>query len=354
MTNPFAPIYDELRKPYFSEKKGDGNLANNYPPYDKVTRGDVIAGALGQDQEGGKKKKKTKTESWRDQLGEVFIDKEDGTEKLDVRKGIKNKIEIMPTIKTEQVSGSSIKMKPVSGLGGGVPVYPKGKEPKATGAKLPTLQSAGYEPEGEVIDEQEYTINRVDVRGNTKAYQNAVAGMKNKVTGKPMYKPGTGVTSQFKLADSFDPEFIDDTNKAIKRIMEAMGSKCEEDDEDENEEDEEKNGNKMNKMKKGKKMEKEDEGEKEQYEESMMTSAEKMKEKRLKDKYDSSGMKSSMKKQYGSKRGEQIYFATIRKKAMESLDPSVSQWVNEMSCGTKPSKKKSKLDKVTEEVLKKF
>ena len=42
------------------EGKGDGNLANNYPPYDKVTRGDVIAGALDRDQEGGKKKKKVK------------------------------------------------------------------------------------------------------------------------------------------------------------------------------------------------------------------------------------------------------------------------------------------------------
>jgi LysM repeat protein len=45
-----------------NEKKGcyeegnDGNLANNYPPYDKVTRGDVIAGRLGKDQMGGKKK----------------------------------------------------------------------------------------------------------------------------------------------------------------------------------------------------------------------------------------------------------------------------------------------------------
>lgn len=39
------------------EKKGDGNLANNYPPYDKVTRGDIIAGATGKDQMGGKKKK---------------------------------------------------------------------------------------------------------------------------------------------------------------------------------------------------------------------------------------------------------------------------------------------------------
>ena len=37
------------------EKKGDGNLANNYPPYDKVTRADIIAGAKGEDQMGGKK-----------------------------------------------------------------------------------------------------------------------------------------------------------------------------------------------------------------------------------------------------------------------------------------------------------
>ncbi len=44
------------------EGKGDGNLANNYPPYDKVTRGDVIAGALGKDQKGGKKIKKVKEE----------------------------------------------------------------------------------------------------------------------------------------------------------------------------------------------------------------------------------------------------------------------------------------------------
>jgi hypothetical protein len=39
------------------EGKGDGNLANNYPPYGEVTRGDVIAGRLGKDQMGGKAKK---------------------------------------------------------------------------------------------------------------------------------------------------------------------------------------------------------------------------------------------------------------------------------------------------------
>lgn len=32
----------------------DGNLANNAKPYDKVTRGDVIAGRLGKDEQGGK------------------------------------------------------------------------------------------------------------------------------------------------------------------------------------------------------------------------------------------------------------------------------------------------------------
>lgn len=40
--------------PTIFEAKGDGNLANNYPPFDKVTRGDVIAGAKGEDQMGGK------------------------------------------------------------------------------------------------------------------------------------------------------------------------------------------------------------------------------------------------------------------------------------------------------------
>jgi hypothetical protein len=39
---------------YEAKKKGDGNLANNAKPYDKITRGDVIAGRLGKDEKGGK------------------------------------------------------------------------------------------------------------------------------------------------------------------------------------------------------------------------------------------------------------------------------------------------------------
>ena len=38
-----------------ANEANDGNLANNAKPYDKVTRGDVIAGRLGKDEMGGKK-----------------------------------------------------------------------------------------------------------------------------------------------------------------------------------------------------------------------------------------------------------------------------------------------------------
>jgi len=56
-----------------AKKKGDGNLANNAKPYDKVTRGDVIAGRLGKDEMGGKKKKNSKTT-------ETFMPKKPKTE----------------------------------------------------------------------------------------------------------------------------------------------------------------------------------------------------------------------------------------------------------------------------------
>ena len=43
-------------KPSPVKEGNDGNLANNAKPYDKVTHGDVIAGRLGKDEMGGKKK----------------------------------------------------------------------------------------------------------------------------------------------------------------------------------------------------------------------------------------------------------------------------------------------------------
>jgi len=52
--------------------------------------------------------------------------------------------------------------------------------------------------------------------------------------------------------------------------------------------------------------------------ERQMTAADKRDEDNLKKKYDDSGMKQSMIKQYGPEKGKQIYFAKIRKMAMET------------------------------------
>lgn len=71
--------------------------------------------------------------------------------------------------------------------------------------------------------------------------------------------------------------------------------------------------------------------EKEEYiTEREMTSSEKKKEKKLKNKYDNSAMKKSMIDQYGKEKGTQIYFATIRKQAMESVFRPNEEMVEEV------------------------
>jgi len=57
-----------------------------------------------------------------------------------------------------------------------------------------------------------------------------------------------------------------------------------------------------------------------------MTPGEKKKEKEIKAKTDKSGMKQSMKKQYGEEKGENVYFATIRKRAMDESIPE--SWID--------------------------
>jgi hypothetical protein len=54
--------------------------------------------------------------------------------------------------------------------------------------------------------------------------------------------------------------------------------------------------------------------------ERKMTKGEKKKETKLKGKYDDSAMKQNMINQYGKEEGEKIYFATIRKQAMEEME----------------------------------
>ena len=57
------------------------------------------------------------------------------------------------------------------------------------------------------------------------------------------------------------------------------------------------------------------------YGEETMTSTQKRKDTMLKKKYDKSDMKKNMQDQYGKEEGKKVYFATIRKQAMESTSP---------------------------------
>ena len=82
-------------------------------------------------------------------------------------------------------------------------------------------------------------------------------------------------------------------------------------------------------------------------EEATMTSAQKRKDTMLKKKYDKSDMKKSMQKQYGKEEGKKVYFATIRKQAMEGVEDdkyNVSEeglrdWFGKSSGTTKSGRK---------------
>ena len=58
--NDLPDMSDALRQVqmYEAKKKGDGDLANNAVPYNKVTQAEIITGALGRDEKGGKEKPK--------------------------------------------------------------------------------------------------------------------------------------------------------------------------------------------------------------------------------------------------------------------------------------------------------
>jgi hypothetical protein len=105
------------KKVHEAKKPNDGNLANNYSPYDEVTRGDVIAGAIGKDQMGGKKKKKEVKEgfsNWRQDLSEVMdtIEKEENDKEITENPNIKNKITINPSLgeAVEELGGTLLEM----------------------------------------------------------------------------------------------------------------------------------------------------------------------------------------------------------------------------------------------------
>ena len=66
-----------------------------------------------------------------------------------------------------------------------------------------------------------------------------------------------------------------------------------------------------------------------------MSAGEKGKEEKLKAKFDKSGMKKNMQKQYGKDKGKSVYFATIRKKAMDHKVPEgwIESAINRINLG---------------------
>jgi hypothetical protein len=83
--------------------------------------------------------------------------------------------------------------------------------------------------------------------------------------------------------------------------------------------------------------------------EATMTSSQKRKDTMLKKKYDDSDMKKNMKKQYGKEEGEKVYYATIRKQAMEQRNPNTGLPMGLKS--TSDTKTDQKMKKVPYEML---
>jgi hypothetical protein len=75
-------LNQKIKEMLGESKKGDGNLANNAKPYDKVTRGDVIAGRLGKDEKGGKKEKKVKETSHQAKVTMKHVDASNASPKV--------------------------------------------------------------------------------------------------------------------------------------------------------------------------------------------------------------------------------------------------------------------------------
>jgi hypothetical protein len=178
--------------------------------------------------------------------------------------------------------------------------YEKEQFLKRTGPQLPLakakpgIQVAGYEPEGDIVDEAHYNPATKKIQDNPASREEIESLAAKARTKKKVRKP---LGSIRKNSATFTPSSPEQA-KADKASWDAYWE-----------------GSWKNK------------DQKEEYiAEREMTSTEMKKEKKLKSKYDTSGMKKSMIDQYGKEKGTQIYFATIRKQAMaNSFEPEGEQ-----------------------------
>ena len=217
--NPWASTFRDLRSVHLDEKKakkdydGDGKVETGSKEHAGVVH-NAIQRAKGGKADGKDTRKEdvtinnvdgTKTEivdvvkapamiaapkfsNWQEELHwEALKGK-----KLDVKEaGVKNKIEINPTIATEHhqkdEDGNVIEH------GDGTPASVEEGAP--------------------------YTVNRADKIGNTPAYQNFKKGMKNKLTGDPLYKAGVGLDKASK-----DPEGEQIVDEGMAQARKNVGA----------------------------------------------------------------------------------------------------------------------------------
>ena len=134
---------------------------------------------------GSAMKKRLKEE--RAALSEVMTDKED--EKKVVEKRINNKVTINPKLSeaVEELGGEVLEMVEI--------------DEENVGSSTPVKQKE-YSDWRSDLQEGPMIITNADVKGNTKAFQNYKAGMKSKITGKPMYQ----LAPHVKLANSHELE----------------------------------------------------------------------------------------------------------------------------------------------------
>lgn len=232
--------------------------------------------------------------------------------------------------------------------------YEKEQFLKRTGPQLPLakakpgMQVAGYEPEGDIVDEAHYNPVTKKIQDKPASKEEIESLAAKARTKKKVRKP---LGSIRKNSAAFTPSSPEQA-KADKASWDAYweGSwKNKEQKEEYVSEEKGMSKDEMSSILKGHKYSKKElldmskkstkegrhgeaaafyqEFEKEEYiAEREMSSTEMKKEKKLKKKYDTSGMKKSMIDQYGKERGTQIYFATIRKQAMEdSFEPDGEQ-----------------------------
>ena len=201
-------------------RQAEGDNTRPTPMKDDVDLFDIVKGHLvseGLTEEEAIQKMVTMTEEERNAIAEQYTvnvsDIKGGTQAAkNAQAGMKNK-------KTGEPGRSGTPKAP-----GGRPHLPGEKQTPAPKKKM-SLQLAGADlfdiVKGHLVSEglteeeaiqkmvtmteeernaiaEQYTINVADVKGGTQAAKNAAAGMKDK-KGNPMYKPGVGVTPDFKL-----------------------------------------------------------------------------------------------------------------------------------------------------------